>query len=363
MPNNQPSNAPLGEAPAISHTPNGSSTGNVQVPPSEQDFRDENARLRSDLQALTSRLDAMTIMMNQLMELAVTRAPMLQQQVPGNNIGSTPQATAYSPLPLLQTTGIQSRNYYSTQVQLQPAAPTPHQAAPAACQPLAEGGIPAQPQAGGSATLPSVRSRRSANTRCSNNRPPRGDADDLDEDEGESTHLPAGNRRGRGRFRSYAPPYLSRHPDPEAEDDPNDDYAVNRGRLETSPKSLSIEHFSSEDRSQDFNTLIQASITDYEADYLDQEPVQEREDANWDHQPVAEQGDSDWDQEPVLEQGDGNWDQEPTQDQDDGDWDQEPIQNQEDGNWDQEPALEQEDGNWDEEPIQNQDDYEESLWV
>ena len=315
------------------------------MPPSEQDFRDENARLRSDLQALTSRLDAMTIMMNQLMELAVTRAPMLQQQVPGNNIGSTPQATAYSPLPLLQTTGIQSRNYYSTQVQLQPAAPTPHQAAPAACQPLAEGGIPAQPQAGGSATLPSVRSRRSANTRCSNNRPPRGDADDLDEDEGESTHLPAGNRRGQGRFRSYAPPYLSRHPVPEAEDDPNDDYAVNRERLETSPKSLSIEHFSSEDKSQDFNTWIQAPITDYEANYLDQEPVQEREDANWDHQPVAEQGDSDWDQEPVLEQGDGNWDQEPTQDQDDGDWDQEPIQNQEDGNWDEEPIQNQEDDN------------------
>ena len=45
-------------------------------------------------QAINSRLDAMTIMMNQLMELAVTRAPMLQQQVPGNNIGSTPQATA-----------------------------------------------------------------------------------------------------------------------------------------------------------------------------------------------------------------------------------------------------------------------------
>ena len=316
-------------------------------------------------QAINSRLDAMTIMMNQLMEQAVTNAPMLQQQAPGNNIGSTPQAIVYSPLPLLQTTGIQSPNHYSTQVQLQPAAPMPHQATPAARQPLAEGGIPTQPQAGGSATLPSggppnaaavqsnhsVRSRQSAYTRRSYNRPPRGDADDANDYEGESTHRPTGIQRGQGRFRSYAPPCQSRHPDSEAEDDPNDDYAVNRGRLETSPKSLSIEHFSSEDKSQDFNTWIQAPITDYEANYLDQEPVQEREDANWDHQPVAEQGDSDWDQEPVLEQGDGNWDQEPTQDQDDGDWDQEPIQNQEDGIWD-------------EEPIQNQeDDNEESLWV
>ena len=130
----------------------------------------------------------------------------------------------------------------------------PHQTTPAARQPLAEGEIPTQPQAGGSATLPSggpsnaaamlsyhsVRSRRSAYTRCGNNQPPRGDVDDLDEEEGESTHL-----------------------------------------------------LSSEDKSQDFNTWIQAPITDYEANYLDQEPVQEREDANWDHQPVVEQGDSD----------------------------------------------------------------------
>ena len=64
-------------------------------------------------QAINSRLDAMTIMMNQLMEQAVTNAPMLQQQAPGNNIGSTPQAIVYSPLPLLQTTGIQSPNHYS----------------------------------------------------------------------------------------------------------------------------------------------------------------------------------------------------------------------------------------------------------
>ena len=47
-----------------------------------------------------------------------------------------------------------------------------------------------------------------------------------------------------------------RHPGSEEEDDPNDDYAINRERPETNCKSLGIKQFSSEDKSQDFDIWV-----------------------------------------------------------------------------------------------------------
>ena len=89
---------------------------------------------------------------------------------------------------------------------------------------------------------------------------PRGDAVDSDDEEeygSAAQAYPPPRRRGRGRGpRGGLVRQQARHTGSEEEDNPNDDYALNRERPETHCKSLSIKHFSSDDKSQDFDIWI-----------------------------------------------------------------------------------------------------------
>ena len=155
MPDNlTPDDAPLGGVTAA----NGPITSNAAAPPVEHVTRTE---MRALTDRLDSRLDSMATMMNQLMELCAAQGnapnitgwprtsgphapPPPQPQRALAEVQRAlaevqqPQAGVNMPPPMLQTIGIQSPNHYSTQVQLQPAAPTPLQVAPTARQPHVE---------------------------------------------------------------------------------------------------------------------------------------------------------------------------------------------------------------------------------
>ena len=90
-----------------------------------------------------------------------------------------------------------------------------------------------------------------------------GDVDDDDDDDDEDfddydlNPIPASARRGRGFSRALREmPKQSRHPGSEEEDRSDDEYAMNRERLETRCKYLSVKQFSVEDKNQDFDIWI-----------------------------------------------------------------------------------------------------------
>ena len=136
-------------------------------------------------------------------------------------------------------------------------------------QPVYTGAFPGtQPSAHQQSAAHSDRGSHSdvANGGNARNAAPRGDAYDSDvlEDNARRSHRDsdvstASRRRGRGRgrdrVRTEAQPRQSRHSDSE-NDDPNDDYATNRERLETYPKTLAIKQFLWEDKNQDFEIWI-----------------------------------------------------------------------------------------------------------
>ena len=170
--------------------------------------------------------------------------------------------------------GLQSPNHYSTAVQMQPgatAAPVqynqdvPFGPYPPARIPPNTANPPQVPQV--TATVNRDRASGSEystdRSHRSGARPrrgqPRGDAHDSDEgSQADSEAVPRHLRRGRGRYRTFRDrsPRQQRHAGSEEDDDPNDEYATNRERLETHCKSLSIKQFSSEDKTQDFDIWV-----------------------------------------------------------------------------------------------------------
>ena len=264
-------------------SPTGVITGTVpvdlaaanQIIQDQQDMiRDIKERSQRQIDSLTSRLDSMASMMNSLM-LAQS------DHRPAPNITGWPPASGFNPLipPPSFGSGMGLPFSGSSSVASSVSASVPssrvhpstlpsfgsYQPASSSFQPAASrtvtistagaGGAAASAAGGGSGS--DIAGLSDSSHHAGARRPPRGDANDSDDDDeelGSSGSGSRGSRRGRGRMR--LPRRQSRHQGSEEEDDPQDDYAVNRENLETGCKSLPIKQFNPEDKNQDFDIWI-----------------------------------------------------------------------------------------------------------
>ena len=242
-------------------------------------FRQLEERSQRQIDALTSRLDSMSASWNAFMSSrsASHSAPNITGWPPSSGFNTAVPPPGFSsgmsfrPPPDLHTISIspsgaphllQTATVPSSRVQgplsFGPYPPGSQSAAPQPTVTISTAGTgsPAATVLGAGSRSDDARSDDSR--RSGPRRPPRGDADDSEDDRDDRSSASGGGatRRLRGRGLPRPPPKQSRHDGSEEEDDPNDEYAVNRENLETQCKSLPIKQFNPEDKSLDFDIWI-----------------------------------------------------------------------------------------------------------
>ena len=249
-------------------------------------FRQLEERSQRKIDSLTSRLDTVTSTLNALMLSQNNNGP-------APNITGWPPASGFNPAipppgftpsmgvrppPDLQTISVppfgassqlpQPTTVPSPRVQsssrlsfgpYQPGMSSSQAAAPLPSVATSTAGPGAQvATTQGTVVRSDVGAQSDGSRHSGSSRRPRGDAYDS-EDDGDVRSSASGSRaprRSRGRGPARLPPRQSRHDGSEEEDDPNDDYAVNRESLETQCKSLPIKLFNPEDKTQDFDIWV-----------------------------------------------------------------------------------------------------------
>ena len=249
-------------------------------------LQEENARLRADMEGISTRLDTITTMLNALMMQQAQQAsapnnsrlppahghiaPIPPTQGAGVAAASAVQDVANAPPPALQTIAIQPPNQYSTHASFPATGLTPYPGAntglPLYAAPALALMVPppaTQPTFNLHAQLPAAqptqhdRGHHSGQAGRGERLSPAAPRNDDNGGNANSSHLQPALQHGCDRLFWNAPLHQARHPESEAEDDPNNDYAFNRERPETNCRSLNIEQFSSEDKTQDFTIWIE----------------------------------------------------------------------------------------------------------